>query len=615
MGVVYRATHLELERTVALKVIAPGLVDDERARERFLRESKTAASIDHPNVIPIFYAGEEAGVAYIAMRFVAGDDLRTLVRHEGPLPPRRAARITMQIGAALDTAHAAGLVHRDVKPANVLVAPHDHAYLTDFGLTKRLRSVGDDTQTGQWVGTLDYAAPEQIRGERVDARADVYSLGCVLFFVLTGRVPFERDSDEARMWAHLTLAPPLLADLAPGAPAAFDAVIARAMAKRPDGRYPSAGDLGRAAEAAAEGRPAPTLERRVALGAAAPADTEDESTRAAATSLAPQSEPPPRRRRWAWAGAAALLATAAGGVLAATLIDGEDEPAATEPAPLRVVATGPTLTRPSTVAHAGGRLWVGSQASTRLRTLDPRTLESAGPGPRVGRGTVDMAVHGDTLWVASGAGRRVTRVDVRSTRVVGEPTEFRERPTSLAADARSVWVGLRRRVARVDPDSGAVREIVPVPNGVVGVAVDDGAVWVLGRRDVRLERVDGGDDEAARRVPLPGDAGGFLAAGEGALWATVRNPERLVRVDPDTGTHASVAVGPSPAWLAVTGGRVWVVDNGDNTLTAVDADSVRRSDVVDVPLNPFAVAAAGREVWVTSVGENVVARIARGRAD
>ena len=174
MGVVYRARQLSLERTVALKVIAPALMQDPAIRRRFVRESKIAASLDHPNVVPVHYAGEEDGVAYIAMRYVAGEDLRSLVRREGRLAPERAARIVAQVAAALDAAHAAGLVHRDVKPANVLLTPDDHAYLTDFGLTKHVLSLADATQPGHWVGTLDFVAPEQIRGERVDARADVY---------------------------------------------------------------------------------------------------------------------------------------------------------------------------------------------------------------------------------------------------------------------------------------------------------------------------------------------------------------------------------------------------------------------------------------------------------
>src|SRR6201990_3004759 len=228
MGVVYRATQLALDRTVALKVIAPGLLEDQTMRARVVRESKVAASIDHPNVIPIYYAGEENGIAYIAMRYVPGDDIRSLVRREGKLPPQRAARIVAQIGAALDAAHAAGLVHRDIKPANVLLGPEDHVYLTDFGLTKHALSTAGATKSGHWVGTLDYVSPEQIRGERVDARVDVYALGCLLFYALTGEVHYARDGDEAKLWAQLYDQPPKPSEH--GVPAAFDAVIERALA-------------------------------------------------------------------------------------------------------------------------------------------------------------------------------------------------------------------------------------------------------------------------------------------------------------------------------------------------------------------------------------------------
>ncbi len=180
MGVVYRAIQLELERVVALKVIAPELLDDDDVRTRFLTEARAAASVDHPNVIPVHTAGEDAGVAYIAMRFVAGEDLRSLVRHGGALDGAEAAGMVAQAGAALDAIHRAGFVHRDVKPANLLVDRDGHVYLTDFGLAKMALTHSGGTRTGQWVGTLDYVSPEQIRGGRIDARADVYALGGVL---------------------------------------------------------------------------------------------------------------------------------------------------------------------------------------------------------------------------------------------------------------------------------------------------------------------------------------------------------------------------------------------------------------------------------------------------
>jgi serine/threonine protein kinase len=251
MGVVYRATDSSLDRSVALKLIAPTLADDDDFRRRFIAESKVAASLDHPNVIPIYQAGDWDGSLFLVMRFVAGDDLRTLIRGEGRLSPPRAAQITAQIGAALDAAHGGGLVHRDVKPANVLVTADDHVYLTDFGLTKRLAANADETQSEQILGTVDYVAPEQIRGQRAGPASDVYALGCLLFHALSGHVPFRLETTEAKLWAHMSEEPPSVSHAAPGVPPALDAVVAKAMSKRPEDRFATAGELGKAALAAA----------------------------------------------------------------------------------------------------------------------------------------------------------------------------------------------------------------------------------------------------------------------------------------------------------------------------------------------------------------------------
>ena len=267
MGVVYRATELSLGRPVALKLLAPERAGDSEFRERFQREWRMAAAIDHPNVIPIYAAGDHDGSLYLVMRYVGGTDLHALLREQGRLDPERAAELVAQLASALDAAHAAGLVHRDVKPANVLLAG-DHAYLSDFGLTRLAGSDTELTGSGQWIGTVEYCSPEQLRGERTDARADVYSLGCVLFAALSGKPPFSQGTVTSTMLAHLHDAPPLPSSL--GAPHEFDRVIARALAKRPEDRYPSTGDLGRAALAAARGEPVTESERSVAIGSAAP---------------------------------------------------------------------------------------------------------------------------------------------------------------------------------------------------------------------------------------------------------------------------------------------------------------------------------------------------------
>src|SRR5437016_12716541 len=248
MSVVYRAEHVRLGRPAALKLLAATLGQGDH-RERFLRESKLAASLDHPGIVPVFDAGEEDGLLYIAMAYVEGSDLKTLLVREGALPLRRALWILGQIASALDAAHARGLVHRDVKPANILVGPGDRAYLSDFGAVKELASAGT-TRTGAFVGTIEYCAPEQIEGGDVDARTDVYALGCVLYETLTGEPPFHRPSEVAVLNAHLHSPPPRPSKAAPGLPSALDGVIAKALAKAPVDRYATPGELVSAARAA-----------------------------------------------------------------------------------------------------------------------------------------------------------------------------------------------------------------------------------------------------------------------------------------------------------------------------------------------------------------------------
>jgi serine/threonine-protein kinase len=256
MAVVYLAEHIRLGRKVALKLLALELSEDDKFRERFLRESRLAARINHPNIIPIYDAGESDGLLYIAMLYVGEFDLKKLVVKEGPLDTERAVSLVMQAGAALDSAHKQGLIHRDVKPANILVVPrsdadgHDHVYLTDFGLTKHAGSRSGLTATGQFVGTIDYVAPEQIEGKEVDSRADVYSLGCVLYECLTGTMPFRKDDEVAVLYAHMKEQPPRVSDHRPELPSAIDGVIAKVLAKSPDERFQTCAEFTTAARAA-----------------------------------------------------------------------------------------------------------------------------------------------------------------------------------------------------------------------------------------------------------------------------------------------------------------------------------------------------------------------------
>jgi serine/threonine-protein kinase len=268
MGVVYLATDRRLNRPVAIKLIADDRAGDPGFRERFEREAQLTASIDHPNVIPVYSAGEIDGQLYLATRFVGGTDLQECLRRDGPLDPERAADVVQQVAEALDAAHAAGLVHRDVKPANVLLSGR-HAYLSDFGLTRSVEAEAQLTDTDERLGTVDFMSPEQLRGQRLDARSDVYALGCLLFTALTGSPPFHRSTAAATITAHLESPPPRASDRA-GVPEEFDAVIGRALEKDPVMRYPSAGDVGRAAVAAAQGQVTRELGHSVARGEAAP---------------------------------------------------------------------------------------------------------------------------------------------------------------------------------------------------------------------------------------------------------------------------------------------------------------------------------------------------------
>src|SRR5204862_183330 len=283
MSVVYQAENLRLSSIIALKVLAPELAADDVFRARFLEESRIAASLNHPNVIPIYDMGSQDDLLYIAMRYVSGTDMRQRIKSRGRILPATALFLIGQAARALDAAHRKGLVHRDVKPGNLLIergsddADPDHVYLADFGITNHAMSRSGLTSTGQFLGTIDYVAPEQIRGTSVLGLADQYSLGCVLYECLTGRVPFEKDLDAAIIWAHVEETPTMPTILRPELPPQIDQVFGRVLAKRPDERYGSCREFVEAA--------------RVALGAFGSAT--EASQAYTATAAAPQADVPP----------------------------------------------------------------------------------------------------------------------------------------------------------------------------------------------------------------------------------------------------------------------------------------------------------------------------------
>jgi YVTN family beta-propeller protein len=630
MGVVYRAVQLDLDRAVALKLIAPQLAEDPAFRERFVRESRLAASIDHPNVIPIYYTGEDESALYIAMRYVEGSDLRTLVRAAGRLDPERAAHIVAQVASALDAAHERGIVHRDVKPANVLLGGSDHVYLTDFGLTKRISSQSGQTHAGGWVGTLGFVAPEQIRAERVDARADVYALGCVLFHTVAGGPPYQRDSDEATLWAHLHDDPPSLRASAPDAPPELQAVIDRALAKEPEDRFQSAGDLGRAALAAVGREPGPRRERVVARGAAAPAEAEtapspDQSPTVLAEPAAPRRGG--RRPAWVWA-LVAVPVIALAAVAAIALSDGGG-PAGTETRPpaTSTGGTAPDATvagtvrrtvhiggRPNGVVVANGLVWVLRARSSRLTVLRQQSGKRAPFRPQVGPLPAAAVAYAGRLWVGVQRDSQLVAIGLQSHKRIGDPLAMppgRAKLVGVSAGERGVWVGMRGDpgfAVRVSPSQRRIVATVPMEDGVQDLAVGAGAVWVLGRRSNTVTRVDVRSGE--KRVINVGQDPAGVAVGENAVWVTNSGDDTVTRIDAGSLVTRVIGVGDGPNRVGVGGGAVWVANRNDSTLTRIDPETSRPvGDPVEVGANPFGLDVIGHQAWVTSPPDGTVQEI------
>jgi len=530
MGVVYRAYDLRLKRTVALKLVAPSLARDERFRKRFARESELVMSLEHPNVVPIYDAGDIDDNVYLAMRLVDGSDLGSLLRTEGALEPSRAIAICTQIASALDAAHARGLVHRDVKPSNVLLDSTEHVYLADFGLTRRL----DDEEPGvgedRSLGTPAYLAPEQLEKGPVDGSADVYSLGCVLYECLTGEPVFPRASRLAVAWAHLEDEPPKPSETRPDLPEAIDAVVARAVAKEPEQRYPTCSALISAAQGA--------------LGLGTPKASR-------------------RRRSLVLAGAIGLtLAVAA--VVAALLASG----------------------RPSAAAPLSAGL------NTLVR-IDPATKKVAAvihvpTDPLLATG------NGRYVWVYSERNGFITEVDSRTNRTIEKEMVSPLPPAKccgvysgpvLAADASGAWFvtgGLLSKPLLIHlPVGQHGSHSYPLGITPTGVAVGDGSIWIVGStpRDDEVLRIDPADGHvmATRRFPASAHIDS-IAFGHGAVWVVSSTRSTLYRIDPRSTRIRRVVVADSRAARPeIIDGYVWVRVAGENGLTVwFDPSSLRR---------------------------------------
>jgi YVTN family beta-propeller protein len=578
MGVVYRAEDLRLGRMVALKLLRASLADDDGYRKRFLRESRLAASIEHAAIVPIYDAGETDGLLYIAMRFVDGVDLAQLLRREGPLAPERAVALIGQLASALDAAHARGLIHRDVKPSNALIGTDgdgEHAYLVDFGITQDTTAQERLTATDQLVGTLDYLAPERIRGEPVDGRADIYALGCVLFECLTGEVPFPRGSEASAIYAHLEEQPPRVSDLRPGLPKALDDVVAHALAKDRADRWQSGAALRTAAQ------------RAISSGA-------------------PARGRLPLRGRVA-AAALAALAVAGG---AALLLGGDDRTglAAIDANTVGVIdADGGGIRAqysvgrdPSAIAAGAGSVWVANRLDGTVSRIT-RARREVVPIP-VGGEPTGLAFGAGSLWVADGQGRKLSQLDPQQNKVV-QQYEVGNAAYAIAAGSGAVWVAsaVDATVARIDLKSGKVSKRIGIGGRPSALAAGAGAIWVASEDTASVIRLDPRSGTPLDAVPV-GNGPSGIAVGSDSVWVTNRRDDTVTRIDPATGKATDlVPVGREPRAVAADRGGVWVANDGDATVMRIDPGSGQVTDTVDVKSRPAALAVVDGAVWTAAL--------------
>jgi hypothetical protein len=572
MSVVYLAHDPRLKRNVALKVLAPELAEDEGFQARFLRESQLAASLDHPHVVPVYEAGEVAGLLYIAMRYVVGTDLKELLRAEGALAPGRALVLAAQVASALDAAHARGLVHRDVKPSNVLLTGEpgeELCYLADFGLSTSAsdRSVHDPSKM---VGTIDYIAPEQIRGLDVDGRADVYSLSCLLYECLVGDVPFRRPSDVAVIYAHLEDPVPKASQRAPTVPAALDAVLERGTAKLRDERWGTCAEMVEAA--------------RSALG--------DDAARVN------------DRRRHGRRGAVAVLTglTAAAAVVAALSLGGSDMAIARSDSLVRLETEGEPSAglsvgaQPTAITACGGSIWVTTRAGAVFQ-VEPRSLSRH--QVRVLGTPTDVADVGDLAAIVSGPPERVTVVDAQFGQISGVVRVPDGRaPATAVAFGRDVWIAnpTGRRLDLLAPPYTAVSGSVRLPAAPELVAAGEDAVWAVGGR--MLWRIDPGARRVAVTTPLE-FAPQAIAAGLGSVWLADTTRDDVVRLDPRTGRRTqTVEVGDEPVAVAVGADSVWVANRADGTVSRIDPSRRVVDKTIRVGSAPIDLVAGLGAVWV-----------------
>ena len=615
MGVVYKATQIGLDRPVALKAIAPDVALDPAFQERFKHEARLAASIDHPHIVPVYEAGEIDGQLYLVMRWVEGVDLRALIDRGRALEPQRAARLGSQVASALAAAHAKRLMHRDVKPANILIASVDeaeHAYLTDFGIAKLEQAATGLTRTGMMVGTIDYMPPERIEGQPGDARSDIYSLGCVLYEMLTGEPPFRRESEGARIYAHMSAEVPWATDVRPEVPERLSEIAQRAMAKKPEERFQTAGEMSRALAAGAtmpmEHAPQPT---RAAATMAAETQLRPTPTEAAPPAPPPQppaapppaapppaaqppaATPPARERSRppvaALAIVAAVVVAAVVGVIVLSSGGGGES----------------SESESSSASSSGNQTSDGGQASDdTVQSNAPAGVPISVPGSPDG-----LAAGGGTIWVTGPTTGEVSRIDAASGDKIGQPITVGADPDTIAVGDDAVWVTNKDSdsVSRIDPQSAEVVAEIAVGFTPAGIGLDeDGAPWVALTDDDGVKRIDPATNQPGPLIKT-GDEPYALLVDDGTVWTSHLADGTVTRFESPDGPVESVNVGGAPRALAVEGSSLWVVDREDR-LVEVDRTSGEVLDDYPLAGEPREMVAYDGALWITLHGANELAR-------
>jgi len=590
MGTVYEAAETALHRKIALKIISGGLSSDADFVARFRREARLAASVEHPNVVPVFATGSESGRLYLAMKLIGGSDLARILK-SGPLEREAVIRVLRRVGAALDAAHAAGLVHRDVKPANILIedANLDAVYLTDFGISKVVEGEGADatlatglTGRGQILGTAGYVAPELIEEGTTTSQSDIYSLACVAFEALTGSQPFARGSEVATLVAHTKAPRPRASDINPSVPPSADRVLQRGMAMDPANRPTSAA--------------------------------------AFVNELNEAFDHPRGRGRRRAAGALALSLLVVTAVVVLLSVRSEDgaqkqsssqQPSPERPTP-RVTVAG-VEAGPVGLVAGGGQLWVASRDADMMQRFSASAIK-AGPETSVEiREPRSLAAGFGAIWAVNH--QALFGIDV--SRANASPTEIKvgSQPDDVAVDGESVWVTNEgdATLSKVDPSTRQETVRTQVPPTPRSVATGAGSVWVASDAG-ELTKVDAGSGSVVDSVPV-GIRPTSAAFGHGSVWVSDNADGALYRIEPgeasaDIGAVDRVArTAASPRGVAAGIGGVWVASGAENLLEEFSYSGQRIGDPIDIGNDPADVALGDGAVFTANFGNSTVSRV------